>query len=131
MEFLVIDLELFLKWRVVQSCESELLISFLDGYDNGIVENGGGGVEIGFLQLELGEGDGLVLLCESCVRVVVCLREMGVFVICYFCCFIEDNDWFLDMMECYFGQVFDFKFKQECFELYYQVWVVGCEFVFL
>lgn len=119
----MIDLEPFLKWRAAQSCESELPISFSDGYDNGIVENGGGGAEIGSPQLELGEGDGLVLLRESCARVAACLRETGALVIRHPCCSTEDNDRFLDMMERYFGQASDLKLKQERPELHYQVGV--------
>lgn len=111
----MVDLEPFLKWRAAQKCESELPVSFPGGH----VENGDAAEEAGESGPELGH-DG-ALLRERCAAVAACLRETGALVIRDPRCSTADNDRFLDMMECYFGQSADSKRKQERPELHYQV----------
>lgn len=112
------ELEPFLKWRIAQSCKSELPTSFQCNCCNGHLENGDVGKEDGGLD----ESDSL--LRESCARVAACLRETGALVIRDPRCSTDDNDRFLDMLERYFGQTSDLKRKEERPELHYQVQVV-------
>lgn len=114
----MVDLEPFLKWRVVQSAESELPISYAGGYSNGHVPTAVGS------QLGDFDDEDHALLRESCAKVAACLRETGALVIRDPRCSTEDNDRFLDMMERYFGQTSDLKRKQERPELHYQVWTL-------